>query len=69
MLALFSIPEGSKAEMGKMTDRFADRILEEGKLSAEGRYDKNGHYHNLGEDLMEQAILALNNPSMIIADK
>lgn len=37
MMGLFSIPEGQKAELGKVVDQFADRLLKNGTLTEEDR--------------------------------
>lgn len=37
MLSLFSIPEGSKAELGSVIDSYADRLLKNGALTEEDR--------------------------------
>lgn len=39
ILGAFSIPEGSRAELGKVADSFAERLLREGKLTEQDRRD------------------------------
>lgn len=39
ILNLFSVPEGQKAEMGKVIEQFADRLLKNGELTQQDRED------------------------------
>lgn len=46
-----------------------ENMVDEQQAIDEGRYNPDGHYHEMGNDTMMQALLALNEPSMVIADK
>jgi len=46
-----------------------ENMVSEEQAVEEGRYNPNGHYHKLGEVTMRQALMALENPSIVIADR
>lgn len=46
-----------------------ERAKADGRLAATEKGRRNQHFHNIGEDAMVQAILALENPLITIADQ
>ena len=64
-----SFPSGVYGNLYVYRNHLYENMVDEDRAKAEGRYNPNGHYHDTGEDLMEKALLALNNPSITIADQ
>jgi len=46
-----------------------ENIVSEERAKEDGRFNERGHYHGLGEDMMQNALVSLNMPDMIIADQ
>lgn len=59
---------GSEAELYVRGNHLYENTVDKGTAERDGRLRKGAHYHNLGEETVIDAIMALENPAMLIND-
>ncbi len=59
---------GTNADLYIRANHVYENAVSKETAIQDGRIRKNAHYHNLGEETVIDAIMALENPAMLIAD-